>query len=173
MKTRIDTILAPAGSVLRTLSITATSYHFTGCEWVSLITRNAPAHCSVLGWIALCKSSTGILNKTGIDTVSIHTGLSVPAVSITLAPNGLTSNLRIAHIARGTDTHWPMVLHEAGGSRSTVTGVNALSIYTGLTMGAVIIACTAWRAGNINRSTLGVCVRNPTFPTGTDHCPER
>ena len=145
----INTVLAPAGLVQRTLWVTATSYDLTGGEWISFISRQTSAVGSVAGGVALGKPSTGISSRqqAGVDTFSLHTGLSVPAVVVTLTAGQLAPDLRVADVAWRTGADWVMVLDKTLGSGPTVTGVFTLSVNTGLAIGTVVIPGTAGRVG--------------------------
>ena len=169
IETRIDTVLVSAGLVSRTLWVSATSNHLTSTERIALISWQTSTVCSVLGWITLGKSSTGILHQTRIDTFSFDTRLSVSALIVRLTTDGFTGYLRIAHVAWRTNTDRSVVLNKTLSSTSTVTWIFALSVDAGLTIGTVVISGTSWRVGDLNRLAPGVSLRLPAWATGTDH----
>ena len=112
------------------------------------------------------------MDKTRVDTVSIHAGLLVTALVVALAANGFTSNLRIANKTGRTHTDGAVVLYEAGGTGATVARVNTLSVDTCSSVGAVVVPCTARGVGQINWLTFCLGVWHPAFPAGTDHSSE-
>lgn len=170
----INAVLAPAGLVQRTLGVAATSDDLTGREWISFVARQTAAVGSVAGGITLGKPPTGISSgqQAGVDTFSLHTGLSVPAVVVALTARQLTPDLRVSNVARRAGADWVMVLDETLGSGPAVTGVFALSVNTGGVRGTVVIPGTAGRVGQLHWLTAGVGVWDPALPAGTDHCPE-
>jgi len=172
MDAGVDAVLASACPIFRALLVSPAADHITGYKWISLVARDALAHCPVSGWVALSKPSTGVLDETGVDTVAINTGLLVPALIVTLAANWFTGNLWVAHKARRTDADGSMVLNKARCARPTVTWVDTLSVDTCGAVGAVIIPSTARGVGKVHRLTLGAGVWHPTLSTGTDHGPE-
>ncbi|MAD25761.1 MAG: hypothetical protein CMO44_16500 [Verrucomicrobiales bacterium] len=172
VETGVDTVLASAGLVLRTLLVTAAANHLTSNEGVSLIAWYALTHGSVPGWVALSISSTRILDETRVDTVSIHAGLLVTALVVALAANRFTGNLRIANETGRTHTDGAVVLYEAGGTGPTVAWVDTLSVDACSSVGAVIIPCTARRVGQINWLTFCLGIWHPAFPAGADHSSE-
>lgn len=112
----VDTVLAPAGLVQGTLLVAAATNDLAGDEGISFIACDTLAHGAVLGWVALSEPSTGVLDQAGVDTVAVDAGLLVAALVISLATRQLTGNLRVANVARRTDTDWPVILDEAGSS---------------------------------------------------------
>ena len=87
------------------------------------------------------------MDKTRVDTVSIHAGLLVTALVVALAANRFTSNLRIAYETGRTHTDGAVVLYEAGGTGATVAWIDTLSVDTCRSVGAVVIPCTARGVG--------------------------
>jgi hypothetical protein len=172
VETGVDTVLAPAGLVLRTLLVAAAANHLTSNEGVSLIAWFALAHSPVPRRIALSISSARILDKTWVDTVSIHTGLLVTALVVALAANGFTGNLRITNETGRTHADGAVVLYEAGGTGATVARIDTLSVDTCSSVGAVVIPCTARGVGQINRLTFCLGIWYPAFPAGADHSSE-
>ena len=170
----INAVLAPAGLVQRTLWVTATSDDLTGREWISFIARQTPAVGPVAGGITLGKPPTGISSRqqAGVDTFSLHTGLSVPAVVVALTARQLTSDLRVADVSWRAGADRVMVLDETLGSSATVTGVFTLPVNAGLAIGTVVVPGTAGRVGQLHWFTAGVGVGDPALPAGTDHRPE-
>lgn len=169
IETRINTVLVTTCLVSGTLRIRATTNHLTAREWISFIAGQTATVGPVTSWVAFSKPSTRVIEQTGVDTVSLDTGLSVPAVIVRLTTNGVTRDLGVANIARWTDTHWPVVLYEALSSGATVAGVLTLSVDTGLATGTVVISGTAWRVGKLHRLTSGVCLGDPALSAATDH----
>ena len=170
--TRIDTVLVSACLVSWTLRVGAAANHFTSREWVSFIPWQTAAVGSVKGGVALSKSAARVIEQAGVDTFSLDAGLSVSALSIRLTSDGLTGDLGVAHISRGTDTGRPVIHCEALGSSSTVAWVLALSIDAGLAIGTVIISGTAGRVGELHRLAPGVRLRHPALSAAADHGPE-
>ena len=80
--TRIDTVLVSAGLVSGTLRVSAAADHFTAHKWISFIPGQTAAVGSVEAGIALSKSATRIIDQTGVDTLSLDTGLSVATLAI-------------------------------------------------------------------------------------------
>ena len=87
------------------------------------------------------------MDKTRVDTVSIHAGLLVTALVVALAANRFTGNLRIADETWRTDADGAVVLYEAGGTGATVAWIDTLSVDTCRSVGAVVIPCTARGVG--------------------------
>jgi len=172
IETGVDTVLAPAGLVLRTLLVATAANHLTSNEGVSFIARFAFAHSSVPGWVALSISSARVLDKTRVDTVSIHAGLLVTALVVALAANRFTGNLRIANETGRTHADGSVVLYEAGGTGATVARVDTLSVDTCRSVGAVVIPCTARGVGQIDWLTFCLGIWHPAFPAGADHSSE-
>ena len=172
VETWVDTVLAPASLVLRTLLVAAAANHLASNEGVSFIAWFALAHSSVPGWVALSISSTRILDETRVDTVSIHAGLLVTALVVALAANRFTGNLRIANETGRTHANGAMVLYEAGGTGATVARIDTLSVDTCRSVGTVVVPCTARGVGQINWLTLCLGIWHPAFPAGADHSSE-
>ena len=170
--TRIDTVLVSARLVSGTLRVSAASDQFTAHKWISFISRQTPAVGSVEGGVALSKSATRIIDQAGVDTLSLDAGLSVTTLTVRLTSYGLTANLRIANIARGTDTGGSVVHSEALGSGAAVTRVFALSVDAGLAIGTVVISGTAGGVGQLHWLTPGVCLWHPSLSAAADHGPE-
>ena len=169
---RIDTVFASTGLVSWTLRISAAADNFTAHEWISFISRQTAAVGSVKGGVTLSKSATRIIDQAGVDTLSLDAGLSVSTLSIRLTSYGLARYLRVADIARGTDTGGSVVHSEALGSSATVAGVLALSVDAGLAIGTVVISGTAGRVGQLHWFAPGVGLRHPAFSAAADHGPE-
>ena len=169
---RIDTVLVSTGLVSWTLRVSAAADNFTAHEWISFISRQTAAVGSVEGGVALSKSATRVIDQAGVDTLSLDAGLSVSTLSIRLTSYGLTGDLGVAHIARGTDTGGSVVHSEALGSSAAVAGVLALPVDAGLTIGTVVISGTAGRVGQLHRFTPGVGLRHPALSAAADHGPE-
>jgi len=165
----VNTVLVPTGLILRALCISTAADNFTGSEWIALVARDALAVGLVSGRVALGKPATGVLHQAGVHTLTANTGLSIPAVVVRLAANGLTRDERVSNIARRTGAHWTMVLDKALGTGATVAGVHALSVDAGLAVGAVVVSCTARRIRQVHRDTTGVRVRYPALSTRADH----
>ena len=147
IETGVDTVLVPTGLILRALSIPTAADNFTGSEWIALIARDALTVGLVSGRVALGKPTTWVLHQTGVHTLTANTGLSIPAVVVRLAADGLAGDERISNIAGGTGAHWTMVLDKALGTGATVARVHALSVDAGLAVGAVVVSSTARRIG--------------------------
>lgn len=127
---------------------------------------------SVLPGEALGKLATGVFHKTGRDAITIHTGVLIPTLCVTLAAHRLTGYLRVTHVARRTDTDGMMFLDEAGRSRATVTGVHTLSVNARVVSRTVIVPGTARWIGQGHGLTGGISVGHPALPTRTDHSSE-
>jgi len=170
--TRIDTVLVSAGLVSWTLRVSAAADNFTAHEWISFISRQTAAVCSVEGGVALSKSATRVIDQAGVDTLSLDARLSVATLSIRLTSDGLAGYLGVAHIARGTHAGGSVVHSEALGSSAAVAGILALSVDAGLSIGTVVISGAAGRVGQLHRLAPGVCLGHPALPAAADHGPE-
>lgn len=126
------------------------------------------------GGVTLSKPAAGISSRqqTGVDTLSLPAGFSVPAVAVTLTARQLAPDLRVANVAGRAGADRSVVLDKTLGSSAAVTRVLALSVDTGFAIGTVVISGTAWRVGQLHWLAAGVGVRDPAFPAGADHCPE-
>ena len=170
----INAVLAPAGLVQRTLGVAATSDDLTGGERISFVSRETAAVGSVAGGITLGKPPAWISSgqQAGVDTFSLHTGLSVPAVVVALTARQLAPDLRVSDVAWRAGADRVMVLDETLSSGPAVTGVFTLPVNTGLAIGTVVVPGTAGRVGQLHWLTAGVGVRDPALPAGADHRPE-
>lgn len=155
---------------MRALRIAATSNDLTGNKRVTFIARYTLAVSPVSGRVAFREPSTGVFNKTWVDTFSVEAHLSVPTLIVVLASNRLTGNERVSNVSRRTSADRPVVLDKTLSIGSTITWILTLSIDAGFSLRAVIVSSTARRIGQFNWNTGGVCGRHPTFPTGADHC---
>lgn len=169
VEARIYTIFAPACLIVGTLCILATSDNFASYEGISFIARDTSTHGFMAGWVAFGKSTTGVLNQARVDAVSINTHLSVSTVIITLATHRFAGNLRVSNIAGRAHADRAVIFHKALGSGATVTRVKALPVNTGLSIRTIIISSTPGFIRQLHGFTLGVGIRYPAFPAGTDH----
>ena len=126
------------------------------------------------GWITLGKSATWISawQEAGVDTLSLHAGLSVPAVVVALTAGQLAPDLRVADVAGRAGADRSVVLDEALSSSAAVAGVLTLSVDTGLSVRTVVISGTARRIGQLHWLAAGVGVGHPALATRADHRPE-
>ncbi len=168
----IDTILAAAGTVVRTFGIRSAADDFTGYKWITLIAWYTTAVGLVAGWIAFSKSAARVINQTGIDTFSVDTSFSVTALIIALASNGFTGNQWIADVSRWAGTHWSVVLDKTLGICAAITRIHTLSVDAGFAIGTIVISGASRWIWQLYRYTAGVGVRHPALATSTDHCTE-
>lgn len=85
----------------------------------------------------------------------------------------MTSDVRVALKSSLTRAHWPVVLDEAVGVRSTVTWVTAHSVDTSFSCWAVTVGRAAWRYWQYDGTTLASGVRYPSLGARTRHGPQR